>query len=155
MNPKLSPYYAEFQVVATNLDCNPSAMRNTLRMGLSEETTDSCTYRHMPEELPVVGIVCHRLDILIRQQQADKVAQNKGGGIGSATSPTPLAHRKINTGAHPGLVAGYSGPAHMDLSQGRRRISAEERAKRFTDGRCLSKGGFNHRVAECAARERV
>jgi len=43
----------------------------------------------------------------------------------------------------------------MDLSAGMRRISAEERAKRFTDGRCLCCGGFNHRAAECAARKKA
>jgi len=43
----------------------------------------------------------------------------------------------------------------MDLSAGRRRISAEERAKRFTNGRYLYCGGFNHRVAECAARKKA
>jgi hypothetical protein len=42
----------------------------------------------------------------------------------------------------------------MDLSAGRRRISAEERAKRFTDGRCLCCAGFNHSAAECAARKK-
>jgi len=43
----------------------------------------------------------------------------------------------------------------MDLSAGRRKISAEERAKRFTDGRSLNCGGFNHRAAECAARKKA
>jgi len=43
----------------------------------------------------------------------------------------------------------------MDLSAGRRRISAEQRAKRFTDGWCLYCGGFNHRAAECAARKKA
>jgi hypothetical protein len=43
----------------------------------------------------------------------------------------------------------------MDLSAGRRRISTEERAKRFADGRCLYCGGFNHRPAECAARKKA
>jgi len=43
----------------------------------------------------------------------------------------------------------------MDLSAGRRRVLAEERAKRFTDGRCLYSGGFNHRAAECAARKKA
>jgi len=42
----------------------------------------------------------------------------------------------------------------MDLSAGRRRISAEERAKRFADRRCLYCGGFDHRTAECAARKK-
>jgi hypothetical protein len=50
------------------------------------------------------------------------------------------------------MVAGYTGPAPMDLSAGMIRISAEERAKRFADGRCLDCGEFNHRAAECAAR---
>jgi len=43
----------------------------------------------------------------------------------------------------------------MDLSAGTRRISAEERAKRFADGRCLYCGGFNHRAAECVARKKA
>ena len=41
----------------------------------------------------------------------------------------------------------------MDLSAGMRRISGEERAHRFTDGRCFYCGGLNHRAAECAARK--
>jgi len=43
----------------------------------------------------------------------------------------------------------------MDLSADGRRISAEERAKRFADGRCLYCGGFNHRAAECVARKKA
>jgi len=43
----------------------------------------------------------------------------------------------------------------MDLSAGKGRISAEERAKRFADGRCLYCGGFNHSAAECAARNKA
>jgi len=43
----------------------------------------------------------------------------------------------------------------MHSSAERRRISAEERAKRFADGRCLYCGGFNHRAAECAARKKA
>jgi hypothetical protein len=43
----------------------------------------------------------------------------------------------------------------MDLSAGKRRISAEDRAKRFADGRCLYCGGFNHRAAECRGRKKA
>jgi hypothetical protein len=43
----------------------------------------------------------------------------------------------------------------MDLNTGKRRISGEERAKRFADGRCLYCGGCNHRAAECAARKKA
>jgi hypothetical protein len=53
------------------------------------------------------------------------------------------------------MIAGYTGPAPMDLIAGKRRMLAEERAKRFVDGRCLYCGGFNHRAAECAARKKA
>jgi len=43
----------------------------------------------------------------------------------------------------------------MDLSARRGRISAEERAKRFADGRCLYCGGYNHRAVECAERKKA
>jgi len=43
----------------------------------------------------------------------------------------------------------------MHLSAGRRRISDEERATRFADGRCLYCGGFNHRAVDCAIRKKA
>ena len=85
----------------------------------------------------------------------EKAAQNKGGRTGFASSPRPPAPPKDPAGAPAGTVAGYTRPAPMDLSTGRRRISAEERAKRFTDGRGLNCGGFNHRAAECAAKKKA
>jgi len=121
-------------------------------MGLSEEMKVFFTYSDMPEELPVFVTVCKKRDSQIRQRQVEKAAQNKGGGTGFATSPKPPAFPKAPKMAPAGTVAGYTGPAPMDLSAGRNKISAEERAKRFADGRCLYCGGFNHRAAECAAR---
>jgi len=153
-NREFSQYYAEFQVIAADLDWNPSALRNALRMGLSEEMKDSFTYSDMPEELPAVVTVCQKRDNQIRQRRAEKAARNKGSGIGFASSRPPPAPQTPEI-APPGTVAGYTGPAPMDLSAGRRRISAEERAKRFADGRCLYCGGCNHRAAECAARKKA
>jgi len=149
-NREFSQYYAEFLVIAADLDWNPSALRNALRMGLSEEMKDSFTYSDMPEELPAFVTVCQKRDNHIRQRRVEKAVQNNRSGIGFASSrprPTPKAPET----APAGTVAGYSGPAPMDLSAGKRRISAEERAKRFANGRCLYCGGFNHRAAECAA----
>jgi len=153
-NREFSQYYAEFQVIAADLDWNPSALRNTLRIGLSEEMKDSFTYSDMPEELPAFVTVCQKRDNQIRQRRAEKAAQNKGCGIGFASSRPPPAPRAREI-APAGTVAGYTGPAPMDPSAGKRRISAEERAKRFADGRCLYCGGFNHRAAECAARKKA
>jgi hypothetical protein len=151
---EFSQYYAEFQVIAADLDWNPSALRNALRMGLSEEMKDSFTYSDMPEELPAFVTVCQKRDNQIRQRRAEKAAQNKGSRIGFA-SPRPPPAPKAPETAPAGTIAGYTGPAPMDLSAGKRRISAEERAKRFADGRCLYCGGFNHRAAECAARKKA
>ena len=81
------------------------------------------------------------------------MVQNKGGGVGFA-SPRPFPPRATET-APAGTVAGYTGPAPMDLSTSRRTISTEKRAMRFADGRCLYCGGFNHRAAECAARKKA
>jgi len=43
----------------------------------------------------------------------------------------------------------------MDLSAGRGKISGEERAKRFTDARCLYSGGLNYRAADCVAKKKA
>jgi len=153
-NREFSQYYAEFQVIAADLDWNPSALRNALKMGLSEEMKDSFTYSDMPEELPAFVTVCQKWDNQIRQRRAEKAAQNKGSGIGFTSSRPPLAPKAPET-APAGTVTGYTGLAPMDLSSGKRRFSAEERAKRFADGRCLYCGGFNHRAAECAARKKA
>jgi len=153
-NREFSQYYAEFQVIAADLDWNPLALRNALRIGLSEEMKDSFTYSDMPEELPAFVTVCQKRDNQIRQRRAEKAAQNKGSRIGFASSRPPPTPKAPET-APAGTVAGYTGPAPTDLSAGNRRISAEERAKRFADGRCLYCGEFNHRAAECAARKKA
>jgi len=42
-NCEFSQYYAECQVIAADLDWNPSGLWNALQMGLSEEMKDSFT----------------------------------------------------------------------------------------------------------------
>jgi hypothetical protein len=66
-NPDFSQYYAEVQIMAADLDWNPSAVRNALRMGLSEEMKDSFTYCDMPEGLPAFVTVFQKRDNQIRQ----------------------------------------------------------------------------------------
>ena len=142
-------------MIAADLDWNPLALQNAVHMGISEEMTDSFKYSDMPEELPAFVTVCQRLVIQIRQWRAEQAAQNTGGGTGFASSPRPPAPPKNPAGAHAGTVAGYTGPATIELSAGRSRISAVERAKRFTDWMYLYCARFNHRAAECAAWKRA
>jgi hypothetical protein len=155
-NREFSLYYAEFQVIAADLDWNPSALRNALRSGLSEEMKDSFIHTDMPDALPAFVTLCQKRDNQIRQRKAEKAAQHKWTSpTGSTSAPRAPAPPKAPEAAPAGTVAGYTGPAPMDLSAGRRRISDEERAKRFADGRCLYCGGFNHRAVNCAVRKKA
>jgi hypothetical protein len=133
MNCQFSQYYAKFQVIAADLDWNPSALGNALRMGLSKEMQDSFTYSDKPGHLPAFVMVCQKQDNQIRQWRAEKAEQNKAGGIGLA-SPRPPPPLKVPEMAPAGTVGGYSGHVPMDLNAGRRRNSGEERAKMFADG---------------------
>jgi hypothetical protein len=123
-------------------------------MGLSEEMKASFTDSDMPEELPAFVTVCQKRDNQIRQRRAENAAQNKVSRIRFASPKHPPA-LKTPEAAPAGKVAGSSEPAEMDLSAGKRRISAEERAKRFGDGTCSYCGGLNHRAAECEARKKA
>jgi len=66
-NREFSQYYSKFQVITTDLDWNPSAWRNALQMGLSEEMKDSFTYSDMPEELAAFVTICQTRENQIRQ----------------------------------------------------------------------------------------
>jgi len=123
-------------------------------MGLSEEMTDSFTDSDMPEELPAFVTVCREPENQIRQRGAENCAQNPGEAIGFASPRRPPSPQAPETSSA-GTIAGYTEPASVHLSAGRRRIQAEERAKRFADGRCLYCGGFDHRVAQCAATKKA
>jgi hypothetical protein len=155
-NQEFSLYYAEFQVIAADLDWNPSTLRNALRSGLSEEMKDSFIHTDMPEDIPAFVTLCQKRDNQIRQRKAEKAAQHKWtSSTGSPSAPRVPASPKAPEAAPAGTVSGYTGPAPMDLSAGRRRIPDEERAKWFVDGRCLYCGGFNHRAIDGAVRKKT
>jgi hypothetical protein len=61
-NREFSQYYAEFQVIAADVNWNPSAWQNALRLGLSEEMKDSFTYSDMPKDLPAFLTVSQKRD---------------------------------------------------------------------------------------------
>jgi len=155
-NREFSQDYAEFQVIAADLDWNLLALRNAPRSGLSEEMKDSFIYTDMAEELPAFVTLCQKRDNQIRQRKAEKAAQHKWTSwTGSTSAPREPAPPRTTETAPAGTVAGYTRPAPNDLSAGRRRISDEERAKRLADGRCLYSGGFNHRGVDCAVRKKA
>jgi hypothetical protein len=154
-NREFSQYYAEFQVIAAELDWNLSALWNTLRSEFLEKMKDSFIHTDMPEDLPAFVTLCQKRDNQIRQRKAEKAAQHKWTPSSTTkTPPLPPAARTPET-APAGTVARYTGPAPMDLSAERRKISDEARQKRFGEGRCLYCVGFNHRAVDCAVRKKA
>jgi hypothetical protein len=80
-NREFSLYYAEFQVIAADLDWNPSALRNALRSGLSEEMQDSFIHTDMPDELPTFVTLCQKRDNQIRQRKEEDLGCGKSEKI--------------------------------------------------------------------------
>jgi hypothetical protein len=155
-NHTFSRYSSEFQVIADDLDWNLSALRNALRSGSSEEIKDSFIHTDIPDELSSFVTMCQKLENQIRQRRAEKAAQHRSAGsTGSPSAPKTPTPPKTPKHASSGTDAGYTGTAPMDLSEGRRRKSDEERAMRFADGRCLYCGGLNHRAVDCAVRKKA
>jgi hypothetical protein len=65
-NREFSQHYAEFQVIAADLDLNPSALQNALRSGPSLEMKDSVIHTDMPDQLPMFVKLCQKRDNKIR-----------------------------------------------------------------------------------------
>jgi hypothetical protein len=155
-NREFFQYYAEFHIIAADLDWNPLALWNALRSGLSKAMKYCFIHTDMPDELPAFVTVCQKRDNQIWQRKAEIEAQYKWTILtGSPSAPRAPAPPKAPEATAVGTVGGYTGPAPMDLSAGRGRISDEVRAKRFADGRCLYCGGFNHRAVDCAVRKKA
>jgi hypothetical protein len=152
-NWEFSQYYAEFQVSAADLDWNPSALRNSLRSGLSDEMKDSIIHTDMPEDLPAFLTLCQKRDNQIRQRKAEIAAQHKWTPPSTTKPPPPPPASRAPEAAPAGTVAGYNGPAPMDLGAGRRKLSDEERQKRLAKGRCAYYVGFSHRAVDSAVRK--
>jgi hypothetical protein len=124
-------------------------------MALYEEMKDSFTYHDIPKDLPAFGTAYQKRDNQIRQRHAEQAAQHIGAEVDFASARPPPGLKAPKT-ATAGTIAGYTGRAPIDFSPGKRRISVEERVKRFADGRYLYCGGLNHRAAaECTARKKV
>jgi hypothetical protein len=57
---QFSQYSGKFPVIATDLDWNPSALRDALRMQLSKTITDSLRNSDVTDGLPAFVTVCEK-----------------------------------------------------------------------------------------------
>jgi hypothetical protein len=103
-------------------------IKKAMRMRLSAEMKDFVTYSNIPGGIPTVVKVCQKGDNQITQWQAENAAQNIRGWIEFDSFRLHPASEAPTT-APAGTVAGYTGPAPMDHSAAKRRISAEKRAR--------------------------
>lgn len=153
MNRQFLQYYALFEVIFANVYSKSFTDKIALGKRLLKESKYSSQHNDMPEELYPSVAICHKLDKSVQQHQAQTSAQKIDRGMSFTSSPKHAIVPMNPAVAPAGTLAGYTEPAMMDLSAGRWRISAEERAKKLADGRTVCCGGLNHRVEVCAVRK--
>lgn len=148
-NRDFSSYYADFQRIVASLEWNDSAKRHALRRGLSNELKDALTIIDIPAGFHAFVTLLQRLDNSIRARQQEQRSTRSSTTTRSnvtqpAARPTaaPTAHA-TNTNS------GNYGPAAMDLSANRRKLTDAEKAQRHAEGRCLYCGGIGHFARLC------
>jgi hypothetical protein len=143
-------YYAEFQCLIVDLNWNDVAKRVALHRGLCEELKDILSTQDLPEDWSRYVALVKRRDMQYRTCKAEahrSSSQTKPATMPTAhnTSPNPAQNAPHPTSSG----SGHFGPAPMDPSAARRRLSPEERQKRIDENRCLYCGSFNHMARDC------
>jgi hypothetical protein len=143
-------YHAEFQRLVADVDWNDAAKRAAFHRGLCDELKDILSTQDIPEDWHEYVALVKKRDSQFRARKAELHRHT----VPTKSVPTPAAHSTPSTPAqntpHPtSSGSGHLGPAPMDLSAARRRLSPEERQKRIDENRCLYCGGFNHLARDC------
>jgi hypothetical protein len=144
---ELSHYYAEFQRYVADVKWNTEAQIDALRNGLSNELKDSLTHADIPDKMVDFVKMCSKRDSQIRARLAEKKsARTEGNKKSDNTNNTTSAPDDLAAGT----VAGYHGPALMDLSAMKgRKITPEERKRRREGRLCMYCGDASHFAASC------
>jgi hypothetical protein len=147
-NKDFATYYAEFQCYVAELDWNESAKKAQLRRGLSNELKDALILMDEPEDIDAFVILLQKLDSRIRARRAERPHNPSATAIPSKTLKPAVATTTL--APHPTSTnSGHYGPAPMDLSAGRRRLTEAEKLHRLRSGLCLYCGGSGHMAANC------
>jgi hypothetical protein len=143
-------YHAEFQRLVADVDWNDAAKWAAFHWGLCDELKDILSTQDIPED-------CHEYIILVKKRDSQfraHKAELHRPPVPTKSTPTPAACSTPPTPTqntpHPtSSGSGHLGPAPMDLSTARCRLSPEECQKRIDENRCLYCGGFNHLARDC------
>ena len=161
-NKEFSSYFAEFQMLIAELDWDQNAKMDALREGLSIELHDRMIGLPPPADFTALAALCQQLDSQIRAVEARRKRRPAGSSAPRANQVAPPTQPRTSAGtfaaAAPAVAAvantDHFGPAPMDLSANRRKISPEERASRLREGRCLYCGGLGHMARDCPNKSR-
>jgi hypothetical protein len=143
-------YHAEFQRLIADLNWNNTAKHAALHRGLYEKLKDILSTQDLPEDWSRYVALVKRPDMQYRARKAEthcSSGQTKPTTMPTArnTSPNPAQNAPHPTSSG----SGHFGPAPMNLSAARRRLSHEECQKRINENRCRYCGGFNHMARDC------
>src|SRR6202158_4801217 len=121
---------------------------DALRNGLSNELKNSLTYTEIPDNITDFVKMCSKRDAQIRARAAEKKSGRWEGGY---KKPDNVNNTTSAPDAAPaGTVAGYHGPAPMDLSAVKgKKITPEERKRQREGGLCMYCGDSRHFAASC------
>jgi hypothetical protein len=120
---------------------------HALQNGLSNELKDSLTHADIPENIVDFVKMCSERDLQIRARLA---AKKSGRWDGSRKSDNASNTTSAPNVSPAGTVAGYHGPAPMDLSPvNGRKNKPEERKRRREGGLCMYCGDARHFAASC------
>jgi hypothetical protein len=143
-------YYAEFQRLIADLNWNDAAKRVALHRGLCEELKDILSTQDLPQDWSRYVALLKKLDMQYRACKAE--THRSSGQTKPTTTPTirSTSPNPAQNAPHPtSSGSGHFGPAPIDLSAARCRLSPGERQKRIDENRCLYCGGFNHMARDC------
>jgi hypothetical protein len=143
-------YHAEFQCLVADVDWNDTAKRAAFQRGLCDELKDILSTQDIPEDWHEYVTLVKKRD---SQFQACKAELHRPTILTKST-PTPAARstpstRTQNTPHPTSSGSGHLGPAPMDLSAARCRLSPEEHQKSIDENCCLYCRGFNHLARDC------
>lgn len=162
-NHPFSSYYADFTRIMSDLDYNESSKLSALKRGLCDEIKDTLRVTiNEPTGFDAFVDLCQKIDNKNRAYAADRPTPRTATPRAPNPTPTPRA----NTGnqytpvptprtssAHPtNANSGHYGPAPMNLSANRRKLSPEERQRRIDHNLCFYCADRDHITRNCPHR---
>ena len=150
---EFSLYLADFQRIAADLTLGEQSKIEHLRSGLSNELKDTLTgVLEVPEDYAGFVRACQKLDNKLCARRREKRGEDhRPPRTANMSTPPPTPTQTPATApAHATASnSGYYGPAPMDLSAVRYRLTADEKRKRFDQGLCMYCGGSGHFASNC------